>query len=105
MIRELPQLDFNAAELESLCQRWQILELWVFGSAARNEMRPDSDVDLMVAFANGDPWSLWDFPALQDELAEVFGRQVDLMEKGPIRNPYRRRSIEQDLTLLYAADQ
>jgi predicted nucleotidyltransferase len=103
MIRQLPQLDFDPAKLEELCHRWQIVELWVFGSAARNEMRPDSDVDLMVRFAEGDPWGLWDFVTLQDELPGVFGREVEVMEKGPIRNPYKRRSIERDLKLLLSS--
>ena len=103
MIHQLPQLDFNPAELESLCQRWQILELWVFGSAARNEMRPDSDVDLMAVFGPEAKISLFDIVTMQDELGEIFGREVDLMRKVPIRNPYRRRTIERDLTLLYAA--
>jgi hypothetical protein len=103
MIRQLPQLDFDAAKLEELCQRWSILELWVFGSAARNEMRPDSDVDLMATFAPETKYSLWTLVDLQDELQEIFGREVDIMRKGPIRNPYRRASIEKDLTLLYAA--
>jgi uncharacterized protein len=103
MIRTLPQLDFDPVKLEELCQRWQIIELSVFGSAARNEMRPDSDVDLMVKFAPASKVSLWDLVTLKDDLAAIFDRDVDVITQWPVENPYRRASIAKDLTLLYAA--
>jgi predicted nucleotidyltransferase len=41
---------------------------------------------------------------LKEEFERLFGREVDLVTKGTIRNPFRRRSIERDLTVLYAAE-
>lgn len=105
MIRSLPQLDFDAERLAALCQRWQIAELAVFGSAARGEMRPDSDVDLMVEFDASARWTLWDFVSLKDELEELLRHPVDLVEKGTVKNPFRRRTIERDLTTVYAGSQ
>ena len=96
-------LAFDREALRRLCERWRIVELAVFGSAARGEMRPDSDIDLMITFAVGAGWSLWDLVELREELAALFGRPVDLVESGSIRNPFRRRSIERDLTPIYAA--
>ncbi len=66
-------------------------------------MRPDSDVDLMVDFAPDAPWSLFDFVNLRDELSTLFNRPVDLIEREGLTNPFRRQSIERDLTVVYAA--
>ena len=89
--------------IEAFCARWLISELALFGSAARDELKADSDVDLMVTFRPEARWSLGDFVTMQDELGAIFGREVDLVQRGSVRNPYRRRSIERDLTVLYAA--
>ena len=96
-------LGVTEEALRQVCQRWSIRGLAVFGAAARYELRPDSDVDVMVEFQDEVSWSLFDFAQIQIELADHFGRPVDLVEKGTVRNPYRRRSIERDITILYAA--
>jgi predicted nucleotidyltransferase len=57
----------------------------------------------MVRFAPEATVSLWDLVRLQDELTELFGRAVDVVEFGQITNPYRLRSVERDLTTVYAA--
>ena len=89
--------------LREFCERWKVAELALFGSAARGDMTPDSDVDLAVTFLPEAEWSLFDFASMQIELQELFGRRIDLVEKGTIRNPFRRKSILRDLTVLYAA--
>lgn len=90
-------------DLSDLCRRWQIAELSVFGSVARGSSSEDSDVDLLVSFRPGAPWSTLDFVDLREELAELFHRPVDLVEEKAIRNPYRRASILRDKSVLYAA--
>ena len=99
--RSRPTLDRD--RLAELCGRWGISELALFGSYARGDFGPDSDVDIMVTFASGRKPSLWKFVNLSDELQSLFGRPVDLIVKGTIRNPFRLKSIERDLTTLYAA--
>lgn len=103
MIRSLPQLEFDAERLVALCNRWQVAELAVFGSAARGQLRPDSDIDLMVQLRPGAPWGIKQFLGLKDELEDVFGRRVDLVRRGVIKNPFRLKTIERDLVVLYAA--
>ena len=78
-------------------------ELAVFGSVARGTSRPDSDVDLLVSFQAGAPWSTLDLVDLREELVGLFGRRVDLVEESALRNPYRRESILRDKSVLYAA--
>lgn len=96
-------IDVDRKRLEELCRRWRVTELSLFGSRARGNPRPDSDVDVLVTFAEDAPWSGWDLVRMQDELAEMFGRPVDLIESRAIRNPIRRKSIMRDKRVLYAA--
>ena len=93
----------SQASLASLCRRWQVTELAVFGSVARGAHRPDSDVDLLVTFQPNAPWSTLDLVELREQLVLLFGRQVDLVEEKAIRNPYRKASILHDKSVLYAA--
>ena len=85
------QLDRNA--VDAFCQKWRVRELSVFGSAIRDDFGPESDLDFLVSFDPAAPWSLWDFVAMRDELADITGREVDLVEKEGLRNPYRRKEI------------
>ena len=91
-------------KLEALCRKYRIRKLSLFGSAARGEARPDSDVDLMVEFESDRAPSLWDFPEMQKAFSALFGgRRVDLVPPEALANPYRRKSILRDLQVLYDA--
>ena len=86
--------------LEAFCQKWRVRELSLFGSVLRDDFGPDSDVDVLVSFDEDAPWSLWDLIGMQDELAELFGRRVDLVEKEvtePISAPADLGSQTSDL--------
>lgn len=96
-------LQVSAAAIEAFCRRWKIVELCVFGSALRDDFRPESDIDLLVEFAPGSGTSLFDLVTMRDELAAMFGREVDLVEKDGLTNPFRRASIMGARALLYAA--
>lgn len=95
-------LDVDRGRLAELCRRWQVVELALFGSQARGDARPDSDVDVLVTLDEAAPWSGWDMMTLRDELAALFGRPVDLVEERAVVNPYRRRSMLRDKRVLYA---
>src|SRR5712691_10294143 len=101
----LSRLGVSQDQIADFCRRWRIIEFAIFGSAARNEMRPDSDVDVMIQYEPGTKLGPWmrDYFDAKEELEGLFGRPVDLVKKGPIPNPYRRASIMRDLTVLYAA--
>lgn len=91
-------------KLMETCRRLHVRRLALFGSAARGELRPESDVDLMVEFEPGRAPSLWDSPAIEEELSALFGnRRVDIVPPEVLRNPYRRKTIERDLKVLYEA--
>jgi len=89
--------------IESLCHRRGVLSLALFGSAARGELRPDSDVDLLIEFKPDAQVGLIEFEEIQAEFESIFGRPVDLAGPAILRNPYRRRSILRDLRPIYGA--
>lgn len=82
--------------LAEFCRRWKIAELRLFGSALREDFRPDSDLDLLVRFAPDADWSLLDHVAMEEELAGIVRRKVDLVSERAIErssNWIRRKAI------------
>lgn len=90
-------------QLDGLCRRWKVRKLTLFGSQARGDARPDSDVDLLIEYEPDADLSLFDVARLRDELTELFGRPVDLIGECNVINPYRLASIRRHKKLLYAA--
>jgi uncharacterized protein len=89
--------------LIQFCHRWKIVELALFGSILRKDFRQDSDVDVLVSFEPDAPWGLFELVQMKDELAEIFGREVDLVEKEGLRNPYRIKTILNSRQVIYDA--
>ncbi|HYK03407.1 MAG TPA: nucleotidyltransferase domain-containing protein [Thermoanaerobaculia bacterium] len=100
-------IEIDKARLRDFCRRWKITEFALFGSVTRpEEFRADSDVDVLVRFAPDAKWSLFDFVRAHDELAEIFGRKVDLVEREMVEestNRFRKRSILRSVVLLDVA--
>lgn len=96
-------LNLPTSEIVDFCRKWHVVELALFGSAARGELTPQSDVDVLVTFAPNAPISLWDWVAMMDELSSIFKRPVDLVEKSAIKNPFKRNHILSNHRVLYAA--
>jgi len=80
-----------------------VKELAIFGSALGEYFRPDSDVDVLVEFREEANWTLFDHMKAEEELREILGRRVDLVEKSAIRNPFRRHHIMKNHVVVYAA--
>jgi predicted nucleotidyltransferase len=94
------------SEFADFCRRWKIVEAGIFGSAVRGELRPDSDIDFLVTFAPDAEWSLLDVAHIENELSDLVGRPVDLIERSGVEkspNWIRRRSILESVVSVYAA--
>jgi uncharacterized protein len=91
--------------ITSICQRFHIKRLDVFGSAARaNDFIPDtSDADFLVEFAADAQPGLQNFFDAKAALETVLGREVDLIESGSIKNPFVLASINAHKESVYAA--
>ena len=101
----IPIVAERSAELESLCQRYSVLRLELFGSAATGKYRSaDSDLDFLVEFKE---LPVRDYGSayfgLLKSLEQMFGRSVDLVDNTSIKNPYLRESIDEAKVLVYAA--
>jgi len=92
--------------LRDFCERWKIIEVSLFGSALRGEMREDSDIDLLVTFAPDSHWSILDHVHMEKELSTLLGRRVDLVSRRSVEESYnwiRKREILSTARTVYAA--
>lgn len=95
------RLQVDSAQLAELCLRFGIARLDVFGSVARGQDSPSSDVDVLYELLPGRHLG-WEIEELRQELEAIFNRPVDLVSRRGL-HPLLRRQIEADARLLYAA--
>lgn len=88
--------------LARFCIRWCIREMSIFGSALRDDFGPESDIDFLLSFKPGAGWDLWDLVALREDLMDIVGREVDIVVKEAIRNPYRHRAMVAHREVIHA---
>ncbi len=96
-------IDISQDRLAEFCRKWKVTELALFGSILREDFGPGSDIDVLVTFQPEAVWSLWDLFDMRDELRDLFGREIDLIEKEALRNPFRRHEILKSYKVVYAA--
>jgi uncharacterized protein len=92
-------------DIEELCRRYRVRQLELFGSAVGDRFDPQtSDLDFLVEFEGLPPAEhARCYFGLLFALTDLFGRDVDLVEAGAIRNPYFLRAIAKGRVPLYAA--
>ena len=99
------QVNLPFEAISAFCRKWQITRLEVFGSALREDFRPDSDIDFLASFAPGSRWSLFDHVAMEEELAGLLQRDVDIVSRDAVEqshNPYRKKSILESAHAIYS---
>jgi len=97
------KLELPLASIAEFCKHWKVKEFSIFGSILRKDYGPDSDVDVLLSFQEDVPWGLFEFVDMKEELKKIFGREVDIVEKEGIRNPFRRHEILRSREVIYAA--
>ena len=93
-------VHFDSNALARLCREHGVRRLRIFGSAARGEERPESDIDLIVEF--GKPTGFVELVRLERLLSELFGRSVDLVTE-PGLDPHIRDSVLSSASVLFDA--
>jgi len=99
------RIDVPQHRIKAFCRRWKVRQLCLFGSVLRDDFGPESDVDVLVTFADDARWGLFDLGRMEDELRAIFGREVDLVTSGAVeesRNWIRRKHILEHLETVYA---
>jgi uncharacterized protein len=89
-------------KIAEICRKYQVRELAVFGSAARQDLREGSDVDLLVEFEPEASVGLFEFAGMEEELTTALGRKVDLVSKRGLK-PRVRPYVLRDAIVVYSA--
>jgi predicted nucleotidyltransferase len=98
-----PILEKSRGRLAELCRALGVRRLAAFGSAVRSDFGPDSDVDLLVEFADTDRPGYADrFLEFAEQAEVILGRPVDLLTTTSLRNPHLKRRVEQEAVVLHA---
>ena len=103
------KIDVPYDEIKTFCEKWGVSRIEVFGSAIRDDFDPQrSDIDLLLSRPNPPKVriSLFDEVTMCDDLAEIFGRKVDLIWRSSIESHYneiRKNSILEHTETIYDA--
>jgi predicted nucleotidyltransferase len=92
--------------IQSFCQRHQVTEFALFGSILRDDFQDDSDIDVLISFAENTKRGLTETLQMRDELEAIFNRKVDLIVRSAIErseNWLRRRNILESAKTIYVA--
>jgi predicted nucleotidyltransferase len=94
--------ELPLAEIAKVCRNYGVAELGLFGSALREDFRPDSDIDLLVMFQRGTRIGLMAYARLQRELSDLIGRPVDLVQQNALKSIVRDEVLR-DVRSIYHA--
>jgi uncharacterized protein len=92
----------NIVEIEDKCKLYNVKNLYLFGSASRDDYNVSSDIDLLVDFEDIIPENyLESYYNLKDFLSNYFKRKIDLLEERSLTNPYLIEEINKNKVLIY----
>ena len=95
-------VEAHMKELQRLCQQYNVDKMYLFGSALTSNFKPQSDIDFLVKFKPIDLAFYFDnYLSFKENLQELFGRDVDLLEEQTLRNPILINSINRTKELIY----
>ena len=88
----------SSKDLKALCKKYKIKSLSLFGSAIRNELKPESDIDILIEFEKRCAPGLITFMGIQQELTDRIGRQVDLRTRYDLSEHFRDNVLAETRT-------
>lgn len=95
-------VEQNKTSIDNLCKTHEVERLYVFGSAVSGNLKPSSDIDLLVKFGNVDLYNYFDnYLDFKERLEKLFKRTVDLVEEQTLKNPVLKNSIDRNKKLIY----
>jgi predicted nucleotidyltransferase len=98
------KVDLKTKQLQQLCKKYNVKELYLFGSATTDDFSEDSDLDFIVKFnRQGFEGAFDQFIGFKQDLEQIYGRSVDLYHFKKFRNSIFRQEVERSKQLLYAA--
>lgn len=97
------RVPLDKENIARFCGGRGIRKMFLFGSVLRDDFGPASDVDVLLEFEENSGITFENRVEIMDKLSALFGRQVDLVDKRSLRNPFRRQAILSTAELIYAA--
>jgi predicted nucleotidyltransferase len=95
-------IEGHTADITKLCKTHNVKSLYAFGSVLTEKFNNESDIDLIVEFQPLDVLDYADnYYDLKFSLETILKRQIDLLEEKAIKNPYFRKTINQNKQLIY----
>lgn len=95
------RLHMTLDDIASFCDRWKISEFALFGSVLRDDFLADSDIDVLVTFYPDSAWNLFEIIQAKQELETLCNREVDLIQKKGLVNPFSRAEILKNYRVIY----
>ena len=99
------RLGVSLETIKEFCQNWKIQKLDLFGSVLRDDFTDESDIDFLVTFDPEAKVSLFDLEEIENQLATILKREVDIVSRKAIENSsnwIRRQNILNNSEVLYA---
>jgi predicted nucleotidyltransferase len=98
----MKNIAYDIDNLNKLCINYNVEKMYLFGSVLNSKFNDNSDIDLLVKFREIDLAEYFDnYINFKEKLAELFGREVDLVEEQTLRNPILIKSINNSKELVY----
>ncbi len=100
----MKNINLEAEKISKICQNWQIVELALFGSVLREDFNLNSDIDVLVSFAEDAKITFFDLDSIEQELSKLFNRPVDVVTKEAIEQSHnwiRKRNILENYQVIY----
>ena len=98
-------IDQHSEQLQKLCNDHMVDQMFVFGSVLTEDFNDNSDIDFLVKFGKVDPYSYFEnLLDLKENLESVLFRKVDILEMQAVKNPYLKKSIDNNKLLIYGSE-
>ncbi len=95
-------IENHSKDIQNLCKAHKVKSLYAFGSVLTDEFNSESDVDFIVDFQHLDVLDYGDnYYNLKFSLENILKRNVDLLEEKALKNPYFRKTVNQNKKLIY----
>ena len=100
----MQNINLEIEKIDDICQQWHIKELALFGSVLREDFNTNSDIDVLVSFAEDAKITFFDLDDIEQKLSELFNRPVDIVTKRAIEQSHnwiRKKNILENAKIIY----
>lgn len=98
-------IEQNSEQIQKVCSKHKVDQMFVFGSVLTKNFNDNSDVDFLVKFGKIDLYEYFEnLLNLKESLENILHRKVDLLEIQAVKNPYLKKSIDNNKLLIYGSE-